>query len=185
MFLLSRLRFRMAWHSLWPLTPARGIFAFMFAVGGGLFLAGDFFFFRRMFHNLLENAVTGDIPRILLVAVAGKLMGLVLLTTFTLLLFSAAVSALSYLYLDEDLAFLLPLPLPRRGLHAQRAVEAGINAGYMVALLLLPVAAAYWSLSKAPLWNLGLSFGALGLYLCVPLSLGIVVTVLLARVINL
>lgn len=181
MWLLSRLRFRMAWHGLWPVTPARGVFAFLFAAGGGLFVAGDFFFFRRMFGNLLENAVSGDIPRVLLVAVAGKLMGLVLLTTFTLLLFSAAVSALSYLYLDEDLALLLPLPVPRWGLRAQRALEAAVNAGYMVALLLLPVAAAYWSLSAAPLWTLFLSFAALGLYLCVPLSLGIVVTVLLAR----
>ena len=117
----------------------------------------------------------------LLVAVAGKLMGLVLLTTFTLLLFSAAVSALSYLYMDEDLAFLLPLPLPRRGLRAQRAMEAALNAGTMVALLLAPVTVAYWSLSEAPPWTLLLSWGALGLYLCVPLSLGIVVTVLLAR----
>jgi ABC-2 type transport system permease protein len=181
MFLLGGLRVRMAWHKLWPMTPTRGLFALVFAVAGSLFLAGDFLFFRRMFHNLLETAATGDIPRVLLVAVAGKLMGLVLLTTFTLLLFSAAVSALSYLYMDEDLAFLLPLPIPRRGLRAQRAMEAALNAGTMVALLLAPVTVAYWSLSDAPSWTLLLSWGALGLYLCVPLSLGIAVTVLLAR----
>ena len=115
-------------------------------------------------------------------AVAGKLMGLVLLTTFTLLLFSAAVSALSYLYMDEDLAFLLPLPArataaPRPARHGGRTQRRAT----MVALLLAPVAVAYWSLSEAPPWTLLLSWGALGLYLCVPLSLGIVVTVLLAR----
>ena len=113
-----------------------------FAAAGLAFWAGDFIFFRKVFQNLLANEITEEVPRVLLVAVAGKLMGLVLLTTFSLLLFSAAVSALSYLYLDEDLSFLLPLPVGRRGLRAQRSVEASLNAGYMVALLLVPVAAA-------------------------------------------
>jgi ABC-2 type transport system permease protein len=180
-FLLSRLRFTMAGHKLRPLSPVRVLFIVGFAAAGAAFLAGDFLFFRKIFGNLLANAVTEDIPRILLVAVAGKLMGLVLLTTFSLLLFSAAVSALSYLYLDEDLTFLLPLPIPRRRLLAQRSMEAAANAGYMVALLLVPVAVAYWSLSKASAWTLVLSLTSLAVYLCVPLSLGIVFTVLLAR----
>lgn len=180
-FLLSRLRLTMTGHRLRPFTPVRVLFIAGFAAAGAAFLLGDFLFFQRIFGNLLENAVTEDIPRVLLVAVAGKLMGLVLLTTFSLLLFSAAVSALSYLYLDEDLSFLLPLPVPRRRLLAQRSSEAAVNAGYMVALLLVPVAVAYWSLSAAPAWTLLLSLTALALYLCVPLSLGIVVTVLLAR----
>ena len=128
-FLLTRLRLKMTWHRVWPPTLVRGIFFVAFAVAGGLFGVGDFLFFRRIFGNLLANQVGEGIPRMLLLAVAGKLMGLVLLTTFTLLLFSAAVSALSYLYLDEDLSFLLPLPIARRRLRAQRAAEAAVNAG--------------------------------------------------------
>ncbi len=180
-FLLTRLRLKMTWHRVWPPTLVRGIFFVAFAVAGGLFGVGDFLFFRRIFGNLLANQVGEGIPRMLLLAVAGKLMGLVLLTTFTLLLFSAAVSALSYLYLDEDLSFLLPLPIARRRLRAQRAAEAAVNAGYMVALLMIPVAVAYWSLSAAGIWALLLSLAALGVYLTIPLSLGISFTVLMAR----
>ena len=181
LFLLTRLRLTLAWHKLWPPGAVKGLLLAGFAAAGILFWAGDFVFFRKIFANLLANESAEGIPRVLLVAVAGKLMGLVLLTTFTLLLFSAAVSALSYLYLDDDLAFLLPLPVARRRLRAQRSAEAAINAGYMVALLLAPVAASYWSLSKAGMGALLLSLAGLGIYLYIPLSLGIVVTVLLAR----
>jgi hypothetical protein len=180
-FLLARLRLRMTWHRMWPPTLVGGLFFIAFTVAGALFGGGDFLFFRRIFGNLLANEISEGIPRVLLLAVAGKLMGLVLLTTFTLLLFSAAVSALSYLYLDEDLSYLLPLPIPRRRLRAQRAAEAAANAGYMVALLLIPVAVAFWSLSAAGIWALLLSLSALAVYLTIPLSLGISFTVLMAR----
>ena len=177
--LLTRLRLRMVWNRLWPPTPAGALFAVGFAAVGVLFVAGDFLFFRRIFENLLA---TEDIPRVLLTAVAAKLMGLVLLTTLTLLAFSAAVTALSYLYLDEDLTLLIPLPLGSRRLLAQRCAEAGLNASYTVGLLLVPVVAAYWSLGGRPLAALALGLLGLLLYLAIPLTVGISITVVLARV---
>jgi hypothetical protein len=176
--LLLQLRFRMAKHRVWPARPVTWLFLAGFLVLGGLFLLGDFLFFRRIFGNLLDNE---DIPRVLLLAVASKLMGLVLLTTFTLLLFSAAVSALSYLYLDEDLALLLALPVRRWHLRVQRALEASLNAGYMVALLLLPVLAAFWSLFPRGWGPLLSGIAGLLLYLSIPLAWGVCLTVLLAR----
>ena len=176
--LLAQLRFRMARHRVWPAKPVTWLFLVGFSILGALFLLGDFFFFRRIFANLLDNE---EIPKVLLLAVAAKLMGLVLLTTFTLLLFSAAVSALSYLYLDEDLSLLLALPLPRWQLRVQRATEASLNAGYMVALLLLPILAAYWSLFPAAWASLLSGITGLLLYLSIPLAWGVCFTVLLAR----
>ncbi len=175
---LPRVRWRTTWHKLWPPRVSRLVFLLLFATLGALFLLGDYFFFHRIFENLLDNP---DIPKILLVAVAAKLMGLVLLTTFTLLLFSAAVSALSYLYLDEDLSLLLALPIRRGYLRGYRSVEAGLNAGYMVALLLVPVVAAYWGLHPEDPWTLVLSLAGLALYLAIPLAWGICITAVLAR----
>ncbi|MGC8724438.1 MAG: putative ABC transporter permease subunit [Acidobacteriota bacterium] len=175
---LTWVRARCTINRFWPPSALKGGLGALFLLMGAAFLAGDFAFFRRIFGNLLSNE---EIPRILLVAVASKLMSLVLLTTLTLLLFSAAVSALSYLYLDEDLALLLPLPVGRWSLRLHRSLEAGVNAGYMVALLLVPVVAAYLSLFPADPFALAAGFAGLLLYLAIPTSLGIGLTVLLAR----
>lgn len=176
--LLFGLRFRAFLHRIWPPRMGTLLLGGTFLVLGLLFLAGDYLFFRRIFENLLA---TEEVPSVLLVALASKLMALVLLTTLTLLVFSAAVSALSYLYLDEDLGLLLPLPLDRGGLRAYRSLEAGASAGYMVALLLAPVAAAFGTLAKASFLSMALDLVGLLLYLAIPLGLGASVTVLLAR----
>lgn len=171
-------RFRMILHTAWPLTPVRGVFWAGFGLFGLVFGAGVFLFFYRIFGALLA---TENIPRDLLVAVAAKLMGLVLLTTFTLLIFSSAVSALSYLYLDEDLPLLHTLPLGTLRLLTLRAAQAATSAGAMVALILIPVIASYSLLGAR--WGLALLAGLVGLalYLAVPLSWGISFTVLMAR----
>jgi ABC-2 type transport system permease protein len=168
----------MALHRLWPLRPVTALFGAGFLVLGAGFLAADFLFFRRIFANLMA---TEEVPAALLAALAAKLMGLVLLTTLPLLLFSAAVSALSYLYLDEDLGLLLPLPAGRGGVRAYRALEAAASASYMVALLLAPVTAAYWSLQSRSPAALLVDFAGLVLYLSAPLAWGVSFTVLMAR----
>jgi len=177
-FSMPAIRARMVFHSVWPPKPARTFFLVFFAAAGVLFVAGDYLFFRRVFANLLGNE---DIGRALMVAVSGKLMSLVLMTTFTLLIFSTAVSSLSYLYLDEDLTLLLALPLKRWKLRLYRAVEGWLNAGYMVALLLIPVVAAYLNLGSRSLAGYVAGYAGLVLYLIIPSAVGAVVTILLAR----
>lgn len=179
--MLATLRARLAMlrHRLFPLTLPRVLAVLLFGVAGALFLAGDYLFFGRVFHVLLRH--NPEIPHVLLVGLCGKLMGLVLLTTFTMVLFSACVSALSYLFLDEDLTLLLPLPLGRGRLRLLRTLQASANAGYMVFLLLAPVLFAYLgSFGAGPLPYLAGLAGLL-LYLAVPLSWGVGITALLAR----
>jgi len=174
-----RARLAMVRHRLFPMTLPRLLAVLLFGCAGALFLAGDYLFFDRIFHNLLEH--NPDIPRMLLVGLSAKLMGLVLLTTFTMVLFSACVAALSYLFLDDDLTLLLPLPLGRGKLRLIRALQASVNAGYMVFLLLAPVLFAYLGRSEAgPLAYLA-GLTGLVLYLSVPLSWGIGITAVLAR----
>ncbi len=174
-----RTRLAQARHQIFPLTAARAAFLVLFGTLATLFLAFDYYFFSRIFHVLLEH--NPDIPRVLLAALCAKLMGLVLLTTFTMVLFSATVSALSYLYLDGDLSLLLALPLPRGRLRAARGLQAAANAGYMVFLLLAPVLFAFLSRTGAGPTAYALGLLGLLLYLAAPLAWGVGLTVLLAR----
>lgn len=174
-----RARLAMVGHRLFPLTLPRLMAVLLFGVAGVLFIAGDYLFFGRVFHVLLRH--NPEIPHVLLVGLCGKLMGLVLLTTFTMVLFSACVSTLSYLFLDDDLSLLLPLPMGRGRLRLLRTLQASANAGYMVFLLLAPVLFAYLrNFDVGPLPYLA-GLAGLVLYLAVPLSWGVGLTALLAR----
>lgn len=166
-------------NRLFPMTLSRALFLVLFGAAGLFFVVGDYFFFLRVFHVLLRH--NPNIPHILLVGVCAKLMGLVLLTTFTMVLFSASVSALSYLYLDDDLALLLTLPLARWKIWLLRSVQTAANASYMVLLLLAPVIVAYFVQGGGSFLACLTGLAGLLLYLSVPISWGLGVTVLLAR----
>ncbi len=166
-------------NRLFPMTLSRALFLALFGSAGVFFVVGDYLFFLRVFHVLLRH--NPNIPRFLLVGVCAKLMGLVLLTTFTMVLFSASVSALSYLYLDDDLALLLAMPFARWKLWLLRGYQTAANAGYMVFLLLFPVLVAYFVQDGGGIAACLLGLAGLVLYLAVPISWGICVTVLLAR----
>ena len=98
---------------------------------------GGLSLFRRMFQNLLENAASGDIPGFSWwpsqeAHGAGPAHDL-----HPAALLGGGERPVLPVH-GRDLTFLLPLPFPRRGLHAQRAMEAALNAGYMVALCWRP-----------------------------------------------
>ncbi len=175
----ARLIFRQVKNRIFPMTLPRALFLALFGTAGLFFILGDYLFFERAFHVLLKH--NPQIPRIILLGLCAKLMGLVLLTTFTMVLFSASVSALSYLYLDDDLALLLVLPIKRWRIWMMRSWQAAVNAAYMVFLLLVPVLAAYFVQAGGSLAAFAASIAGLVAYLLVPVSWGIGVTVLLAR----
>ncbi len=174
-----RLILRQAMNRLFPMTLPRALFLALFGSAGLFFILGDYFFFERVFHLLLKH--NPQIPRLILLGLCAKLMGLVLLTTFTMVLFSASVSALSYLYLDDDLSLLLVLPIRRWKIWLIRSWQAAANASYMVFLLLVPVLAAYFVQAGGSPIGFAASIAGLAAYLLIPASWGIGVTVLLAR----
>jgi len=178
-FPLARAKFRMAVNRALPLTPRRVLFFSAFCFFGASFVLLDYLFFFRIFNNLF--AIRG-LPEQAALALSAKLMGLVFLTTYTMLVFSAAVSALSYLYMDSDLALLFGLPLGRGGIRASKLVQTFFNASSMVCLLVLPVIASYMAVRRGGGLMLALLPAAgFCLYAAAPAAWGASVTIVLSR----
>ncbi len=157
----------------------RALFFSAIALFGAIFILSDFIFFQRIFWNLYSLK---NVPENIIVAMAAKLMGLVFLTTYTMLVFSSAVSSLGYLYLDDDLELLFALPMARQGIRGWKAAQAFFNASVMVVLLLVPVIMAYQSArGGSGFEGIVLPFICLGLFVASPAAWGASLTVILAR----
>lgn len=157
----------------------RALFFSAMALFGAIFILSDFIFFQRIFWNLYSLK---NVPENIIVAMAAKLMGLVFLTTYTMLVFSSAVSSLGYLYLDDDLELLFALPMARQSIRGWKAAQAFFNASVMVVLLLVPVIMAYQSArGGSGFEGTVLPFICLGLFVASPAAWGASLTVILAR----
>ena len=179
MFPHARAKLRTVRNGLFPLTPGRIFFAAVFGLCGVSFLLFDYLFFFRIFHNLFSMK---GVPEQVLLALAAKLVGLVLLTTFTMLALSASVSSLSYLYLDPDLELLFALPSGRRGIRFWKIFQAFCNASAMVIILVLPVLFSYMSARRGASWrSAAIAVAGLSFYAAAPAAWGASLTVVLSR----
>lgn len=156
----------------------RPFFLFVFGLFAFFFVILDFLFFRRVFYNLFAIK---EVPEQALLIVSSKLISLVFLTTYTMLIFSSAISLLSSLYLDEDLDFLYSLPVRRWSIITKGIVDAFFTSSIMVVLLLFPIMLSFYSVKCAGIKLPILSFLTFILFIIPPLSVGGVVTILLAR----
>ena len=74
---------------------------------------------------------------------AGKLLGLMLVSFFSLLLLSNVISALSSFFLAKDLDLLVSGPVDWLRLYGAKLLETMIASSWMVALMAIPMLAAY------------------------------------------
>jgi ABC-2 type transport system permease protein len=74
---------------------------------------------------------------------AGKLLGLILISFFGMLLLSNVISSLSTFFLAKDLDLLVAGPVDWLRLYAAKLVETCAHSSWMVALLAVPLFAAY------------------------------------------
>ncbi len=108
-----------------------------------------------------------------------KVLSMLLLTFFTILIYSHLITALSNFFLSKDLDLIHETPVPRLTLFSARYLESLFDASWMVILMALPIFLCYGIIFQAP--------G--GFYLSLPLvilpfvflagSLGILLTLLL------
>jgi ABC-2 type transport system permease protein len=113
---------------------------------------------------------------------AERLLSMVLLSFFSLLLFSNVVTSLSTYYLSADLSLLLAAPIRSSSLHSGRFLETLWDSSWMILLFGLPVFFAYGIVHHAgPGYYLALAF-VLPPFLVLPCALGVAVTLLLVRV---
>jgi ABC-2 type transport system permease protein len=70
---------------------------------------------------------------------AGKLLGLALMTFLGILLLSNVITSLSTFFLSQDLELLMASPTDPLRIYGARLIESIVNSSWMVALLAVPL----------------------------------------------
>jgi ABC-2 type transport system permease protein len=120
--------------------------ALVLGILGSCFLAVIFLLSCRILLSFQSVELIGDF-------LAHKMLNMVLLTLFSLLVFSHIISGLSNLYLSNDLEFCYATPASVQELFAARAVHTVLDSSWMLLVFGLPVFMAY-----AYVYRPGISF---------------------------
>jgi ABC-2 type transport system permease protein len=113
---------------------------------------------------------------------AGKLLGILLLSFASILVLSNVVTALSSYFLAKDLDLLVSSPVDGLRLYLAKLLETVVNSSWMVALMAVPVFAAYGVVYQGG-WLFALYAPAIFLpSLLLPAVIGVAVTTILVSV---
>jgi ABC-2 type transport system permease protein len=113
---------------------------------------------------------------------AGKLLGLILLSFFSILLLSNVITALSSFFLARDLDLLAAAPVDWLTLYGAKLAETLVHSSWMVLLLATPMFAAYGVVyDGGPLYPL-VALAAVLPFLAIPTVLGSALTLLMVNV---
>ena len=113
---------------------------------------------------------------------AGKLLGIALLTFLMILLLSNVISSLSTFFLSRDLELLMAAPVEPGRFYLARLSETIVNSSWMVALLAAPILAAYGTVYGAgPLFVVA-CLAVMIPFLVLPAVVGAATTLLLVNV---
>jgi ABC-2 type transport system permease protein len=113
---------------------------------------------------------------------AGKLLGLILVSFFSILLLSNIITALSSFFLARDLDLLVGAPVDWLKLYAAKLLETGVNSSWMVVLLAVPMFAAFGSAYHGGWLFPLLVIGVFVPFLVVPAVIGSALTLVLVNV---
>jgi len=117
----------------------------LFGSIGILFWAGIFAVSLRVLQYFESVEELGDL-------LAFKLLSMVLLTLFSLLIFSSILTSLSKLFLSKDLNLVHAMPVPTYRIFLARWVESTLDSSWMVVIYLLPVFLSYGVVFRAGLF---------------------------------
>ncbi len=155
-------------------SAGRGKAATVIGVGAVFWLAAYGILYRilRYFQGVED---IGDL-------LAAKLMGLILLTFLGILLLSNIITALSTFFLSKDLELLISAPSAWEQVYLTKLSETVVNSSWMVALMCVPILAAYGTVYGGGLALLTVSVAALLPFFVIAAAVGSVSTLLLVRV---
>lgn len=136
------------------------------------------FVFAVIYRMLLYFRGTQGIGDVL----AGKLLGLALVTFLMILLLSNVITALSSFFLSDDLELLMAAPVRSGSLYGARLVETIVHSSWMVALLAVPLLIAYGVAYAAGPAYYVLAVATLGPFLVLPAVVGSALTLVLVNV---
>ena len=110
-----------------------------------------------------------------------RLLSMILLTFFSILVFSNVVTSLSTFYLSGELEILLSSPLKIESIYRAKFIETIMDSSWITLIYGLPVFIAYGVVFQADIvYYLGLVLTILP-FLMIPASIGILVTMLLVN----
>lgn len=172
------------WHLLRPKLTAirrRSSEAASFGRVAILAFVGFIFWmilFGMLFRMLLYFRAAEGIGEVLAI----KLLGLILLGFLSLLVLSNIVTALSSFFLARDLELLMASPVDPARVYGARLLETMTQSSWMVALVMVPVLAAYGIVYGGGLAFVGASVVSLAAFFVLPAVVGTGVTLLLVNI---
>src|SRR5687768_868856 len=146
-----------------------------FAIAGAFFWVFVFGVLFRVQRYFRGNPEIGAL-------LAGKLLGLMLLSFFSLLLLSNIVTSLSSFFLARDLDLLVSAPVDWLRLYGAKLLETAVNSSWMVVLMALPVFTAYGLIYEGGWWYPLVALGVFIPLLLIPAVIGSALTLLLVNI---
>ncbi|MFQ5667131.1 MAG: hypothetical protein ACE5I7_11945 [Candidatus Binatia bacterium] len=144
------------------------------ALLGGGFWAAVFAFFYRALRYFLSFPEFGPV-------LTYKVLGMVLLTFLSILLFSNIITALSTFFLSQDLDRVVAAPISRTGFFYARFADVIIDSSWMVLVFAVPAFLAYGIAHHAgPLFYLA-TLATLPPFLVIPAAIGVACTAVLVN----
>ncbi len=113
---------------------------------------------------------------------AAKLLGLILLGFLSILVISNVISALSSFFLARDLELIAAAPLDGVRVYLSRLAESAVHSSWMVALVLVPILAAYGRSYHGGAAYVAVCAAVLAAFFLIPAVLGAAVTLVLVNV---
>ncbi len=112
---------------------------------------------------------------------AGKLLGLILVSFFSILLLSNIITALSSFFLARDLDLLASAPVDWLSLYSAKLLETCVNSSWMVVLMAVPMLTAYGTVYDGGGAFIGLAIATLVPFLIIPAAIGSALTLVLVN----
>jgi ABC-2 type transport system permease protein len=112
---------------------------------------------------------------------AGKLLGLILVSFFSILLLSNIITALSSFFLARDLDLLASAPVDWLSLYSAKLLETCVNSSWMVVLMAVPMLTAYGTVYDGGGAFIGLAIATLAPFLIIPAAIGSALTLALVN----
>jgi ABC-2 type transport system permease protein len=110
-----------------------------------------------------------------------RLLSMILLTFFSILVFSNIVTSLSTFYLSGELDILLSSPVKIENIYRAKFIETIVDSSWMTLIYGLPVFIAYGVVFKASLAYYLVLVSTIVPFLIIPAGIGIIVTMLLVN----
>ena len=141
---------------------------------GGAFWAGVFGVLYMILRFLRKVEELGPL-------IPGKILGLILLSFIFILVLSNVITALSSFFLAKDLDLLVSAPVDWLRLYLAKLSETLLHSSWMVALMTVPILAAYGVVYKAGVLFVPFAILAILPMLILPAVVGCAVTLVLVN----